>query len=111
MLIHRLADRPEQPVSHNPAIRKRVLLDQDAIPHLNQFAEACVPAGEQVGAHVHEDLYEVFLVTAGSGEMRIDDQRITLAPGCCITVEPGETHAITNTGSQVLILQYFSLLR
>lgn len=101
----------EQDVSHNPAVRKKVMVDGTTIPHLNQFAEASFPPGETAPAHAHADLYEVFLVESGSGTMTVDGREIAMTVGSCITVEPGETHAISNTGEDVLRLRYFSVRR
>ncbi|MEO0540388.1 MAG: cupin domain-containing protein [Cyanobacteria bacterium P01_A01_bin.105] len=100
---------PDQGVSHNPAIRKRVLLQPGDLPHLTQFAQACFGPGQVAAAHAHSDLHEVFLVQSGRGEMRIDGQPHPLTPGVCIAVAPGETHEVKNTGSEPLVLTYFGI--
>ncbi|MEO1591876.1 MAG: cupin domain-containing protein, partial [Cyanobacteria bacterium J06632_22] len=56
---------PEQGVSHNGAIRKRVLLRAGDLPHLTQFAQASFAPGQVAAAHAHSDMHEVFLVQSG----------------------------------------------
>ncbi len=109
MQLSDLDQLTDQPVSHNPKVRKKVWLNQHALPHLTQFAEARFPPGESAAAHRHEDLYEVFLVQSGSGRMQVEQQEIELHPGLCVTVEPGETHEIVNTGTEPLIVRYFAI--
>lgn len=104
--LHQL---PEEAVSHNAAIRKRVMLRPDDIPQITNFSQASFPPGEIAGVHAHSDMYEVFLVTAGTGEMRVNGQPHSLTPGVCIAVEPGEHHEVINTGEQYLVLTYFGV--
>ena len=100
---------PEQGGSHNDAIRKRVLLTASDVPHLTQFAQARFSPGQVAAAHAHTDMHEVFLVQAGQGTMDIDGQPHPLTPGTCIAVAPGETHTVTNTGQETLVLIYFGI--
>jgi quercetin dioxygenase-like cupin family protein len=106
-----LADLPEEPVSHDPAIRKRVLLREGVLPHLTQLAEARLAPGQMAPAHAHADMHEVFVVEAGCGVIHVDGRPHALAPGVCVVVEAGETHAIACTGTAPLVLLYFGLRR
>ncbi|NJK99641.1 MAG: cupin domain-containing protein [Spirulinaceae cyanobacterium RM2_2_10] len=101
--------QPECSVSHNPAIRKRVLLGAGDLPHLTGFAQARLAPGQVAGAHTHADRCEVFFVEAGTGTIWIDDTPHCLQPGCCVAVEAGEQHEIANTGTEELVLTYFGL--
>ncbi len=96
----------ETPVSHNPAIKKKVLLANDVIPGLTQYAQSTFPPGEIASAHAHIDMYEVFLVIKGSGTITIDDTEVKLSAGVCIVVEPTEQHEI-KAGQDGLTLNYF----
>lgn len=100
---------PEEPVSHNPAIKKKVMLRLGDLPHLTNFSQACFAPGQVAAAHAHSDMCEVFFVEAGSGVIRIDRQEHSLSAGVCVAVEAGETHEVCNTGTEVLILTYFGL--
>lgn len=96
-------------VSHNPAIKKQQMLDNQQINHLIQFSQAVFPAGEKAPAHGHADMNEVFFIVSGTGQMRIDDKTVELEPGMCITVEAGEVHEIENTDEVDLVINYFAL--
>ncbi|PPT07058.1 putative conserved protein contains double-stranded beta-helix domain [Geitlerinema sp. FC II] len=104
-----LQNIPTQGVSHNPNIRKQVMLKSGDLPHLTNFAQARFAPGQVAAAHSHSDMCEVFFVESGSGTIRIDDTPYPLEPGTCIAVEVGEVHEITNTGNAELVLTYFGL--
>jgi mannose-6-phosphate isomerase-like protein (cupin superfamily) len=104
-----LATLPEESVSHNPAIKKKVMLRFGDLPHLTNFSQACFAPGQVATAHAHADMCEVFFVEAGNGVIRIDGQEHPLFTGVCVAVEAGETHEVCNTGAENLILTYFGL--
>lgn len=110
MKLTSLPTLPQETVSHNPAISKKVLLRSGTLPNLTNFSQACFPPGECAAAHHHADMYEVFFVEAGVGQIRIQDTSYLLQPGTCVVVEPGETHEVLNTGTTELVLTYFGLL-
>ncbi|WP_346289864.1 cupin domain-containing protein [Sphaerothrix gracilis] len=104
-----LAALPIETVSHNPAIKKQVLLRSGDLPHLTNFAQARFSPGQVAAAHAHADMGEVFFVEAGSGIIQIDGSEYGLRPGTCIVVEPGEVHEVINTGTCELVLTYFGI--
>lgn len=95
--LHELKD---QGVSHNAAIRKKVMLQPGEIPHLTNFSQATFAPGQVANAHAHSEMYEVFFVSAGNGTMAINGMDQALSPGVCILVEPGDVHEVTNTGAE-----------
>lgn len=99
----------DQRVSHNAAIRKKVMLTSKELPHLTQFAQAYFAPGQVADAHQHSDMHEVFFVQSGHGQIVIDGQPYRLSAGVCVTVSPGESHEVKNTGEDPLILTYFGL--
>jgi quercetin dioxygenase-like cupin family protein len=109
MKIISLPELPEEPVSHNPAIRKRVMLRAGELPHLTNFSQSRFGPGQIAPAHSHEDMCEVFLVQSGTGVIRIDGTVHPLRPGTCVAVDLRENHEIENTGSEDLVLTYFGL--
>ncbi len=109
MIINDLNQLPPESVSHNPAISKRVMLRSGDVPHLTNFSQAHFATGQIAPGHAHEDMWEVFFVTAGYGIIRINGKEYSLSPGVCVTVEPGEVHQIENNGAEELILTYFGL--
>lgn len=104
-----LADVPEEGISHNPEIKKRVLLRRGDVPHLANFSRALLAPGQTARAHAHASLHEVFYVEQGTGLMKIDDEELLLEHGVCVVVLPGEQHEITNTCDADLVLCYFGV--
>ncbi|GAB1539420.1 hypothetical protein NUACC21_20860 [Scytonema sp. NUACC21] len=109
MKLTSLNDLPEEPVSHNPEIKKKVMLRFGDLPHLTNFSQSRFAPGQTAKAHAHQDMCEVFFVESGSGTIRINDKEYPLAPGSCVAVEPGEYHEVINIGSTELVLTYFGL--
>ncbi|MEA5447498.1 cupin domain-containing protein [Leptolyngbya sp. CCNP1308] len=109
MKITGLDQVPEASVSHNPAIKKRVLLHGDDLPHLTNFAQARFAPGQIANGHSHADMAEVFFVESGAGTITVEGQVYPLTPGVCIAIAPGEHHEVANTGTQELVLTYFGL--
>lgn len=105
----RLDELPEEGVSHDPELRKRVLLRRGAVPHLTAFSRAVLRPGQAVTAHAHADMHEVFWVETGRGEARVGGRALPLEPGICLLVEPGEEHALACTGPDDLVLLYFGV--
>ncbi|MBR8828970.1 MAG: cupin domain-containing protein [Gomphosphaeria aponina SAG 52.96 = DSM 107014] len=104
-----LAEIPEQPVTHNPEIKKKVMLSPGELPHLTNFSQARFSPGQVAPGHFHDNMYEVFFVEAGEGIIRVDGQDYPVKKGSCIAVEPGEFHEVINSGDTDLILTYFGL--
>ncbi|HZI20712.1 MAG TPA: cupin domain-containing protein [Pyrinomonadaceae bacterium] len=100
---------PEEGVSHDPEIRKRVLLRRGDLPHLTNFARARLLPGHRTTAHAHADMSEVFMVESGSGLMLVAGREVELRPGVCVAVEPGEAHEVSNNGGAELVLLYFGV--
>lgn len=109
MKLTGLNDVPEESVSHNPAIKKKVMLHQGDLPHLTNFSQARFAPGQVATAHTHSDMCEVFFVESGSGMIRVNGQDYPLTVGGCVAIEPGETHEVCNTGAETLVLTYFGL--
>ena len=109
-MIHRvLAERRDEPVSHNPRVRKRVLLASGELPGLTNFSQAVFAPGDSAPPHHHTDMWEVFFVRSGSGAIRLNGAEHRLEKDDCWTVEPGERHEIVNDGARDLVLLYFGL--
>ncbi len=109
MKITNLRNLPLKAVSHNPEIKKKVMLSMGDLPHLTNFSQASFAPGQISPAHSHQDMSEVFFVTAGEGIIKISDRTYALTPGVCIAVEVDEVHEIINTGSEELVLTYFGI--
>jgi len=109
MKIVNLNELEIQCVSHNPNVKKRVLLKNGELGNITQFAQSIIPTGQFIEAHSHADIAEVFLVESGIGVIRINNLAFKLEPGFCAVVEPGEMHSIENNGREDLVLTYFGI--
>jgi mannose-6-phosphate isomerase-like protein (cupin superfamily) len=99
----------ETEVSHNPKIKKHVLISNGEIEHITNFSEAVFPPGEIAHAHSHSDMTEVFFIKSGNGVMSVDAVSIPLEAGMCVTVKPNERHELNNTGSTEMVVMYFGI--
>ena len=97
----------EEDISHKKGIRKKVMLRKGQIPHITQFAQAIIPAGEIVEGHSHQDMYEIFFVEEGEGEVKINGMKYPLKKGSYIIIEPRENHEFSSNSE--LILTYFGV--
>ncbi|MCC5649571.1 cupin domain-containing protein [Nostoc sp. XA013] len=109
MITTSLKNLPEESVSHNAEIKKKVMLRFGDLPHLTNFSQARFAPGQSASAHVHQDMCEVFFVEAGSGVIHVDGTEYPLLPGNCVAIEPGEVHEVVNSGFTELVLTYFGL--
>ena len=110
MKLTSLNNLPEKEVSHNRAIKKKVMLSPGDLPHLSNFSQARFAPGQVAAGHFHRDMCEVFYVESGSGIIVVDGKKYPLEKGTCVAAETGEVHEIINNGSTDLVINYFGLL-
>jgi quercetin dioxygenase-like cupin family protein len=112
MKLVNISDRQRTITSHNQKISKEVVFGKGEVPHITQLAIAHIKASQEVEAHSHSDMYEVFFVESGSsGELNINGEVFQISRGCSFVVEPNEFHSITNNGTDDLVLQYFGVVK
>ena len=99
----------EEGVSHNPEIRKQVMLRRGVVPHLTNFTRSRLAPGQSASPHAHADMFEVFFVASGTGTLVLGDEEHALEAGVCVVVEPGERHEILNQSQTDLVLFYFGI--
>lgn len=104
-----LATLATREVSHNPVIKKQMMIGFDELKPLTQFARAVFPPGECAPGHAHDNMAEVFFVERGCGNMRINGVNYPFMQGECITVHPGEIHELSNPGTEELVVIYFGI--
>lgn len=109
MKLTSLDTTPETPVSHNPLIKKRVLVANGEIPHITNFSRAVFPPGEVAPLHNHSDMTEVFYIEAGSAVIDVDGELIDLPQGSCITIASNEQHELKNNSPLPLTVLYFGV--
>ena len=109
MKICSLANIEETTVSHNPKIKKQVLISNGQINTITNFSRAVFPPGEIANTHSHSDMTEVFYIESGQGIISVNDEEFKISPGVCITIEPNEAHELKNTGLSDLTILYFGV--
>ena len=74
-----------------------------AAPAVNQsLAEASLPPGAATTEHFHRLSEELYLITAGTGRLRIEAEEQPVRTGDCAVIPPGARHKLWNTGDDVL---------
>jgi mannose-6-phosphate isomerase-like protein (cupin superfamily) len=107
-LIH-LSDIQETGVSHNPEIKKKVILAKGYIPNLTSFSQATFLPNQKVDTHEHPTMFEVFFIQEGKAVFTIEDKNFELKAGDCITIEPGELHSQENPFDKPVTWLYFGI--
>ncbi len=109
MIIKSLTDILADPSPNNYLIKLKGMLGANEVPKLNKFIQATFPAGTKARNHKHDDMYEIFFINKGLGEVKINDDIIQFKADDCIVVEPNEFHEFRNTGSDDLVMTYFGV--
>lgn len=58
--------------------------------------------GSEQPMHSHPEAEQVYVIVAGTGVMRVDDEEQVVGPGTLVFIPPGASHAIRNVGSTPL---------
>jgi mannose-6-phosphate isomerase-like protein (cupin superfamily) len=109
MKLVRTSQTPEVGLSHNEDIKKKVFLEKGYIPQLMNFSSATFKPGQAVESHQHLTMFEVFYLISGSADFVVNQEKITLNAGDCITIEPGEVHSQHNPYNEDVVWLYFGI--
>jgi mannose-6-phosphate isomerase-like protein (cupin superfamily) len=66
------------------------------------LAEARLPPSGRTTPHFHVKTEEIYYILEGQGLMQIGEKSCSVGPGDAIAIPPGQSHQITNTGSETL---------
>jgi mannose-6-phosphate isomerase-like protein (cupin superfamily) len=66
------------------------------------LAQATIAVGAATTEHLHRVSEELYLVTQGSGRLRLDGEERMLQAGDCALIPPGTRHKIFNVGDAPL---------
>lgn len=86
MKINNINDLPAIGIRHNPAIKKKVIIDKGNIPQLMIFGEATFQPGQSVDEHKHDTMFEVFYIQQGEAHFVVAGKSIILREGDCLTI-------------------------
>lgn len=81
------------PIRHNPALIKKVLVDEP-VSRMKHLSHAVFRPGDTAFTHSHEDAFEVFYCLKGQIIFRVEAEEVLLKKGSCLVVEPKEAHSI-----------------
>jgi AraC family transcriptional activator of pobA len=85
------------PTPSDPIIQSYSLFGESThlpdVMHCETIAERSVLHDWELAPHRHARLHQVMLVQSGGGLAHLDDQAVTLTPGCVVNVPPGHVHA------------------
>lgn len=85
--------------SHRPWGSYRVLLDEDSC----KVKKICVNPGECLSYQYHHKRSEDWIITKGSGIMRLDDDEFAVKVGSVIHIPKLSRHSIKNTEESELL--------
>lgn len=103
MEIKNLDEVPAFTTKDGSEIRELLAYRNSAIRN-QSLAEARVPAGASTLEHYHVKTEEIYYITAGFGQIRIDGELRPVMPGDAIAIPPGTRHKLWNTGPEPLKL-------
>ncbi|MBI5412339.1 cupin domain-containing protein [Candidatus Peregrinibacteria bacterium] len=63
--------------------------------------------GTIIKPHYHKKTYEIFYIHSGQGSLRINQEKYPLKKDDIILCEPGDRHALENTGKKDLVILIF----
>ena len=81
---------------------RELLAHRNSCIRYQSLAEARLPVGGSTAPHHHVKTEEIYYVLAGQGLMRLGSQTRKVGPGDAVAIPPGESHQITNAGTDVL---------
>jgi mannose-6-phosphate isomerase-like protein (cupin superfamily) len=103
MDIHHLSEMAPFITKDGSEIRELLAHRNSGIRN-QSLAEARVPVGASTQEHYHIRTEEIYFITAGIGQIQIEDERREVRPGDAIAIPPGKKHKIWNTGPEPLKL-------
>ena len=106
MKLFSLRDTPYTPISHDPALKKQILVPDKVLPGIWHISHIILPTGSRVVKHEHRDASEVFYCIKGNVKFRINGKAIALMGGQCLVVEPGEPHSIEDTPAETELVYF-----
>jgi mannose-6-phosphate isomerase-like protein (cupin superfamily) len=107
-LVH-LNTLPEKGLSHDPAIKKRVLIDKGEIPNVMMFGHSVFKPGQGIETHCHKTMFEVFYVHSGKAVFVVNGKEFEVRAGDCVTIEPNDEHRQYNPFDTDVTWLYFGI--
>jgi len=103
MDIKNLIEVPAFTTKDGSEIRELLAYRNSAIRH-QSLAEARLPVGGATQEHYHPLSEEIYFITHGTGNIRIENETRAVRAGDAIAIPPGLKHKLWNTGHDALRL-------
>lgn len=87
---------------HNDIDRLAIIQKGDLQSPIQTINKVTLLPGHSIKSHVHNDCEEIYLFTAGGGEMTIANKINVVNRATCVIVSPGEYHSVTNNNNHSL---------
>ena len=73
------------------------------------FAVGVFDLGEGLVPHIHPESEEVYYVIKGKGTVYVGEEKreTPIEPEMALYIPPGTVHAVTNTGTEKLLIAFF----
>ncbi len=81
---------------------RELLAYRNSVVRNQSLAEARIAPGRSTQEHYHAKTEEIYFITAGQGQMRIEGENRQVRAGDAIAIPPGLKHKIWNTGEEIL---------
>lgn len=99
----RTGEREPQVAADGSSVRELAHPDWSPARNLS-LAEATVAPGEATRLHRHRRSEEIYLFTAGRGQMTLGEERFAVSASDCVVIAPGTPHRLVNDGDEPLVL-------
>jgi len=83
---------------------RELLAYRNSVIRQQSLAEARLPMGGATQEHYHPRTEEIYYITHGTGEIRIEGETRAVRVGDAIAIPPGQRHKLWNTGAETLRL-------
>jgi mannose-6-phosphate isomerase-like protein (cupin superfamily) len=83
---------------------RELLAHRNSAIRNQSLAEARLPIGGAIQEHHHLRTEEIYYITQGTGQIRIEGEIRDVVAGDAIAILPGQRHKLWNTGAETLRL-------
>ena len=83
---------------------RELLAHRNSAIRNQSLAEARVAVGQSTLEHYHVKTEEIYYITAGIGQIRVEGETRPVMTGDAIAIPPGKRHKLWNTGAETMKL-------
>lgn len=105
MKIISLNELPYEAVSHDPGLKKKVLL-KGTLPYVKHISHIVFQPGSIVSEHSHAEDVEVLYCIKGKALFLVNGENVFITEGSLLIVDPGEVHSITDISEETEFLYF-----